>query len=160
MKHCWINLIRRLIRLETLEAVPVASLPLYPTVPGSRIRLECREMVFPQPLSLELSTCQNISEDEVELEPPSLPSLTFSNLVLQMSRCHSDKSSYVYHLRHSTLGITVLVEKYYCLLNCVIFGFFFQNSESSKEMGTNCVLATKWLKIPYNIVTCLVVWYV
>lgn len=115
----------------------MASLPLYPTVPGSRIRLECREMVFPQPLSQELSTCQNISEDKVELEPPSLPSLTFSNLQmsLQMSRCHSDKSSYVYHLWHSTLGITVLVQKILLPIKLCYFWLFFkiQNQVRKRE---------------------------
>lgn len=133
----------------------MASLPLYPTVPGSRIRLECREMVFPQPLSLELSTCQNISEDEVELEPPSLLfELGPSDVSLPFRQELICLSFVAQHFGNYCIGAKILLP-----VKLRYFWLFFQNSESSKEMGTNCVLATKWLKIPFNIgylLSCLV----
>lgn len=43
--------------------------PLYPTVPGSRIRIESREMVFPQPLCVEEL---NVLQNTLEREPKAL----------------------------------------------------------------------------------------
>lgn len=50
---------------------------------GSRIRIESREMAFPQPLSLslEFSACQKTSEAEGELEAPGLPRSLFWNWI-------------------------------------------------------------------------------